>query len=174
MLKPMTESRGEVKLREAFAASPLTKTWKLVFYPLLSNDSGYLEVAEPARMLRKMWLMEKTRIKTTLWKNMPDNVVDCWKKIRKDITGIPTAVFEHEDGDVVVIQKLDFMKEPHAVQAVIQSSNFLTVEMPTFFFTEEEMEEEPNEILAWVLRAVHDSDTPNVVQLGGKQFVISK
>lgn len=170
----MIESKGEVKLREAFVASPLVKSWKLMFYPLLSNDSGYIETKEPSYMLRKLWLMEKAHIKTTIWKNMPDSVVECWKKIRQDIAGIPTAVFEHNDGDMVVIQKLDFMREPSAVQAVMQSTNFLMVEMPTFFFTEQEMIEEPNEILAWVLRATHDRDTPQIVSLGGKQFVITK
>ena len=118
--------------------------------------------------------MEKSRLKATLWKNMPDSVVECWKEIRNDIIGIPTAAFEHDSGDTVVIQKLDFMKEPTAVQAVMQASNFLSVEMPTFFFTEQEMVDDPNEILAWVLRATHDSDTPRIVRLGEKQFVISK
>ena len=66
MLVPMNTSHGEAKLHEAFIASMMVKSWKLLFYPILSSDSGYLETSEPGELLRKMWLAEHTRTKTTL------------------------------------------------------------------------------------------------------------
>ena len=174
MLVPMNTSHGEAKLHEAFIASMMVKSWKLLFYPILSSDSGYLETSEPGELLRKMWLAEHTRTKTTLWRNMPDSVVECWKKIRQSISGIPTAVFEHASGDMIAVQKLDFLRDPNSVRDILQSSNTLMVEMPTLFFTEQEFADDPHTVLAWVLKAVHTSDIPEVVQLGGKTFVISK
>ena len=174
MLVPSQITKGEHNLRVAFANSILSSSWTMLLYPLLSKDSGYFEADAPAAMLRKLWLMDSTRLKGTLWKNMPDNVLECWKKIRDEVIAIPTVIFERKDGFSVAVQKLDFLREPNSVQAVMKASNFLMTEMPTFFFTEPELVDEPNEILAGVLRAAHEGTTPSVVKLGDNQFIISK
>ena len=176
MLVPKSSSRGEDKLREAFvcASNGVFKGWKLLFYPLLSSDSGYFYAKAPGHHLRKLWLMDKTKLKVSLRDNMPDDVLEVWAEVKKQIVAIPTAMLEREDGVAVAIQKIDFATERGAVQSVLQASNFMMKEMPTLFFMEEEMVLDPNEVLAWVLRMVHSKDTPEVVKLGQKSFIVSK
>jgi hypothetical protein len=170
-LRPMNNTEGEEKIRTLVNKSDFGTRWRVYMHPIVSIDGAWFSPELGGCDLRRIWL-HRGSISSMLPKVIDQEVWDIWHDIEGIVVAVPTAVIHNiKSGEAIMVNMVDDIADPDQMRISLAAGNTLVKELPTLYFTEKQLAEDPEEVMMWLCRAFLDPGQSHLALVRGDHKV---
>lgn len=170
-----TVTVAESRIRTLIAASVFAKKWIIYMHPIVSLDGGWFMLAGADRgELRQIWLAGGSS-RALFPRTFDAGIWSIWNNIADDISLIPTAIIHDiESGNALIIHVIETKNlSKNSLRAQLMASNVWQKEMSSLCFVDDQLLNEPDDVLAWISRGFLSLGKSSIVMSSGKAIQVA-